>query len=411
MGLVSTISTAAASLKSITKSSTGVVKNANPSQLFSYRRNRTDRRVSLTVNPINGSNKPDLYINRVKYVLGDESFNKTGHQTLYGFLNKTLSGSAGLIFPYTPTIGISHSVNYETTEVLHSNITTSQYKNTPPPTITISDATFTADTRENALQMLSALWFLRACTKCDFGELAGSLAGMPPPILYLNGYNATMSNIPVIITGFSYSLPKDKDYVSIGINLDSNNEHLISNRVVYSDVTSGNFYDNIQGNIKYPKVSGVSYLRGALTSMSSIQTEAQQLESNLYNDYYFESWLPTTMTFSISLSIQPNLDKVQKQFSLKDYKNGWYNLGIDEPSQPASVKTIAAGKKSSSTDDDSWKSKFTSGFSEGLGDAIDTFKEKTAGIVKQKSKKGKAENSGKDAPARKVTYIGSGWTW
>ena len=61
--------------------------------------------------------------------------------------------------------------------------------------------------------MLSALWFLRACTKCDFGEYADkdtNIPGMPPPILYLNGYNQIMDNIPVLIERVDFTLPEDK---------------------------------------------------------------------------------------------------------------------------------------------------------------------------------------------------------
>lgn len=110
-------------------------------------------RVSLNISPINryiaNSNiTTTAYNNRAKYILGEDGLLKT----LFGPTN-------GLIFPYTPQINMQHNVNYEDVEILHSNLTYQYYKNTPPPPITIS-ADFTADTPENALYMLGAIWFL-----------------------------------------------------------------------------------------------------------------------------------------------------------------------------------------------------------------------------------------------------------
>lgn len=290
---------------------------------YSFQKARTDKRVSLNVSPLGST---ESFAQRVQYVLGLRKTVLTKGQTVYGFLYSCLSKSCGLIFPYTPNISISHSVNYDSTDITHSNLRLLHYKNTPPPTYQL-EATFTADTRENALHMLSALWFLRAVTKCDFGERGNTpntnnVAGMPPPILYLNGYDQIMDNIPVVVKSFSYSLPKDKDYVSLGINLDSS-AMAYSDRKLYSDV-NGQFYDNYDGNASGSE--GMKYLNGIANSIKELQSEATSMVSNRYNNYYFNNWLPTEMIFSIQLEVQPNMLKNKKQFDLNYYKMGIYNL-------------------------------------------------------------------------------------
>lgn len=294
---------------------------------YSFQKSRTDKRVSLNVAPLTKNGTVD-YIDRLKYVLGEGQYRLNVGQTIYGFLNSTLTGSCGLIFPYTPQVSFQYNVNYESVDITHSNLSYNFYKNSPPPSITI-DAIFTADTRANALHMLSALWFLRAVTKCDFGERAyvdkhkNAIPGMPPPILYLNGYNQIMDNIPVIVTGFSYNLPKDKDYVALGVNLDSNVQ-AFNDRKLYSDVSNDNFFDNFDGSIT--GASGMKYLNGIANSLKALQENPTTMESNRYNSYYFNNWLPTELSFNIQLKIQPNLLKHKKKFNLNWYKMGLFNL-------------------------------------------------------------------------------------
>lgn len=306
------------------------IKPKRTSYQYQFQKARTDKRVSLNVAPLqfdksgnfNPSKEP--FAKRIEYVLGSKIKTLPKGQTIYGFLNSCLSNSCGLIFPYTPTISISHQVNYERSDITHSNVAISHYKNTPPPSYSL-DAVFTADTRENALHMLSAIWFLRAVTKCDFGEQAnnGGEAGMPPPVLYLNGYNQIMDNIPVVVKSFSYSLPNDKDYVALGVNLDSSNM-VFNNRKQYSD-TNGDFYDNYDGNGS-SNVNGLTYLNGIINAVKNLQSDVTNISANRYNSWYFNNWLPTEMSFKIDLEVQPNLLKYKKQFNLDDYKMGAYNL-------------------------------------------------------------------------------------
>ena len=333
--------------------------SVKPQASYKFQKRRTDKRVSLNCTPLTTNTSTQEYIQRLKYVLGEGKKVLKKGQTVWGFLYSTLSKSCGIIFPYTPQISITHPVNYENTEIIHSNLAINHYKNTPPPTISL-DAVFTADTRANALHMLSALWFLRAVTKCDFGERANAdentVAGMPPPVLYLNGYNSILDNIPVVVTSFNYSLPKDKDYVALGVNLDSETQ-AFHDTYLYSDVSNNNLYASFDGNMSGSE--GMKYLNGVANSLKSLQESATIMETNRYNNYYFNNWLPTEISFHVDLKIQPNLLKYKKKFNLN-----WYKMGLDN---------------------------------------LDDYKGDTPIIIP--SKNGQTDVSGKDCDEKTVTYV------
>jgi len=302
------------------------VPTKKPQISYSMQKARTDKRVSLNCAPLTNNTNTQEYIQRLMYVLGEGKKTLKKGQTVWGFLYATLNKSCGLIFPYTPQITFNYNVNYEKSEITHSNLAINHYKNSPPPSISLS-ATFTADTRANALHMLSAIWFLRAVTKCDFGERANvdnnTIPGMPPPILYLNGYNSVMNNIPVVVTQFTYTLPQDKHYVSLGVNLDSETQ-AFNDIYLYSDASNGNLIASYNGNISGD--DGIKYLNGVANSLKSLQSNATMMETNRYNDYFFNNWLPTELKFDIQLQIQPNLLKFKKKFNLNWYKMGLVNL-------------------------------------------------------------------------------------
>lgn len=175
--------------------------------------NNFSKKVSLNIAPINKSINITNYMgesewnSRLGYVLGDS-----------GFLYNLFGPTNGIVFPYTPKINFEHSVNYEETEILHSNLKVNHYKNTPPPSITLT-AEFTADGNENTRYMYGVMHFLRAVSKCEFGEEVFTnrkeQAGVPPPILYLNGWGNLINNIPVVIKSFGINLDNNKHYVHL----------------------------------------------------------------------------------------------------------------------------------------------------------------------------------------------------
>lgn len=223
----------------------------------------TDKRVSLTVRPRIYNVTDDSFVERVKKIL---STNKTSTD---GILYKALGNSFGIIFPYTPIInGFGKTVSYETVQIPHSNLSFNQYKNTSSNDISLK-AKFTADNRKNALSMISSIWFLNACSSSKFGKNDDE-AGLPPPVLYLNGYDDMIDNIPVVISSFDYNLDDKSQYVKLIV---SSNGEII-----------------------------------------------EELEKKKTDDLIY--WLPTELDISIKLKIQPNVRKVYDEWSLDKYKKG-----------------------------------------------------------------------------------------
>lgn len=192
--------------KAVTKKINSITNNNPYHEKIDY-----SKKVSLNVAPINkevnisSTLDKESWESRLGYILGNDT-----SKLLYSLFAST----RGIVFPYTPSIKMEHAVSYEQTDIIHSNLSVQHYKNTPPPSINVT-ADFTADNQKNALYMYGAMCFLRAMTKCEFGlkTIKNGKEGVPPPILYLNGWGNMINNIPVVITNFSIDLPKDKHYV------------------------------------------------------------------------------------------------------------------------------------------------------------------------------------------------------
>lgn len=308
-----------------------------------------DKRVALTVSPKTYQRDETLFADKVTRVLGEkrvsQSWIKSGSY-FYGLLRNALGTSSGLIFPYTPSVSFSHQTNYNTVEIIHSNMTYNYYKNSPPPSIKI-DSKFTADNRDNALHMLSAIWFLVACSKCEFGEKS-AYAGLPPPVLYLNGYDHLMDNIPVVITGVSYSYPEAKHYVNLVLDFSQEYNHrgkewkggdLSFENDSFCKIYTGSTLSVSEKEKRYvqydlgddhlSRVAGEFESRVApeyLDRVKSIEDVWKPVggQSTSYKDngIVYSFWLPTDIQIGITLAVQPNLIKTRKQWTLEGYKSG-----------------------------------------------------------------------------------------
>lgn len=123
-----------------------------------------------------------------------------------------LKDAGGLVFPYTPTISISHSATYNDIPVTHSNYQFVGYESSRVDTISVSGP-FNVEDGAQALYWIAAVHFLRSVTKMFTGE--GDLQGNPPPILKFNGYgDFVFKNIPVVVKSFTIDLPIDANYIT-----------------------------------------------------------------------------------------------------------------------------------------------------------------------------------------------------
>lgn len=138
---------------------------------------------------------------------------------LYGTNDSTgvtspLRATRGVVFPYTPTITMSHTANYSQMTPIHANTDYFLYSNTPAVQIQISGQ-FSAQNEAEAQYMIAAMHFFRTVTKMHFGETDEN-RGLPPPIVILSGHGDFMLNdLSGIVTSFSMDLPPNVDYLEI----------------------------------------------------------------------------------------------------------------------------------------------------------------------------------------------------
>jgi len=124
---------------------------------------------------------------------------------------KPLDATNGLVFPYTPTILIQHSANYDAMQPTHSNYPFPAYQNSQIDDIVIT-GDFFCENAVDAQYWVATLHYLRSVTKMAYGQSTN--AGSPPPLVFLNGYgDFVFPNVPVIIKTFSVDLPSDVDYI------------------------------------------------------------------------------------------------------------------------------------------------------------------------------------------------------
>ena len=125
---------------------------------------------------------------------------------------KPLQETGGFVFPFLPTITMSHTANYQPMDIVHTNYPFYAYKNSQVDEITITGK-FTVQDANEGQYWLAAVHFLRSVTKMYFGQ--GPNLGNPPPICVLNGYgDFVYNNVSVVIKSFTVNMSADVDYVS-----------------------------------------------------------------------------------------------------------------------------------------------------------------------------------------------------
>ena len=117
-----------------------------------------------------------------------------------------------MVFPYTPTIILSHTANYNQVQPIHNNYPFFAYQNSSVDQLVITGQFYNQNSIE-AQYWIACLHYLRSVTKMDYGT--GPNAGTPPPIVKLNGYgDYVFKDTPVIITNFTVDMPNEVDYIS-----------------------------------------------------------------------------------------------------------------------------------------------------------------------------------------------------
>lgn len=128
-----------------------------------------------------------------------------------------LATTNGMLFPYTPTISYSQSVNYMDMQLVHSNTDYQAYTRTPSVKISLNGK-FTVQNQQEGKYALAALHFLKTASKSHFGQ-NDTKAGLPPPVLLLNGYGNFMFNrLRVILLSHTWNFDDTVDYISVDIS-------------------------------------------------------------------------------------------------------------------------------------------------------------------------------------------------
>jgi hypothetical protein len=124
-----------------------------------------------------------------------------------------LVNTQGLVWPYLPSITMSHSATYDTIQTAHTNYPFYAYKSSQVDDISIAGQ-FTVQSEDEGIYWLAAVHFLRTVTKMYFGQ--GPNLGNPPPICKLNGYgDFVYNNVPIIVKSFNVTLEKECDYIAV----------------------------------------------------------------------------------------------------------------------------------------------------------------------------------------------------
>ena len=159
---------------------------------------------------------------RVRLSPVSPSFYGTGTYGPYGgapvaSIMQPLIETNGVLFPYSPSINVEHSVDYSDVSLVQTNMDYLVYRRTPSVTLTITGK-FTCQTQAEGQYALAAVHFFRTASLMYFGEKAGANAGLPPPILQLSGYGTYMfNNLNCTLKSHSYGYNDQIDTVQINV--------------------------------------------------------------------------------------------------------------------------------------------------------------------------------------------------
>ena len=178
--------------------------------------------------------------------------------------------AGGLVFPYTPTMIISHTANYSAVHPVHTNYPFYAYENSQVDQLVITGSFIVQNSLE-AQYWVAVMHYLRSITKMYYGQ--STPQGAPPPIVKLNGYgDYVFNNVPVIVTNFTIDMPQDVDYIATELGVQNNNQ------LVSTD------FDTPSNSLSYaPSESQITIQVQPIYSRA--QTERFSLNSFINGDY------------------------------------------------------------------------------------------------------------------------------
>lgn len=262
---------------------------------------------------------------RVRISLADKSdiFYKDPLQ-LNTALMYPLVETNGVIFPYTPSITIGHSANYNSQALTHSNYPAQFYTNSEVNDITISGE-FTVQSPEEGQYLMAAVYFFRSATKMFFGQ--GTNVGNPPPIVFLDGYGSHyFPHVPCVITNFTHTLPNEVDYIKVPIT----NTFLedVALEKPNANIGSVQNAEYVPSLLDSSNTSGRVTKSGAVLGVdapaysSSPTSEAAGRMTQQYKNIVSSTRVPTSSTISITLRTVYSRKNLHDRFDLNKFAKG-----------------------------------------------------------------------------------------
>jgi len=211
----------------------------------------------------------------------------------------------GVIFPYTPTVSMTHAAQYSTQQLTHSNYPAHFYNNSEVADIQVSGE-FTVQNMEDGQYLMAAVYFFRSATKMFFGQ--GSNVGNPPPIVFLDGYGSHyFPHVPCVITQFSHTLPSEVDYMQVPI----------SQTVLDTSPTDPNRSVNLTPEEQ-------KYVPSLLVSNTQATTPSTQatVRNSRTKTITTTTRVPTTSTVSVTLRPVYSRKNLHERFDLEKFAAG-----------------------------------------------------------------------------------------
>lgn len=214
---------------------------------------------------------------------------------IYGSgLASILNDTNGMVFPYQPTITYQQEVTYQNIEMVHTNQDFLAYTRTPALKLQV-DGEFSVQNQAEGRYALACIHFLRMVSKMWFGgsSLESRMKqGTPPPVLLFDAYGQYMFNqLPVVLTQFSVTLPKDVDYVPVKIGSNGTTAQMAP-----------------QANDVYSALSLIN---------------SRSVSENTNVGY---AWLPAVFSVTVQLTVQ-NTPKRLRAFDMAKFRDGWLLKG------------------------------------------------------------------------------------
>jgi hypothetical protein len=241
-----------------------------------------------------------------------------------------IKNAGGLIFPYTPTISIGSSVSYSDQNMTHSNYQFTAYQSSRTNEIQVI-GDFPVEDSDQGAYWLAVLHFLRSVTKMYTGNVGDSNPGNPPPVLNFSAYgDFVFKNIPVVVTNFSVSLPKEVDYIAVnplvtssitGSSTSTSYGNQADGLARLANLTSGALsaigQTNAAGLVRVGAgILGAfdSFNRTTVTNVTGTSSSANAVGS---------SHVPTNSSISVTLKPIYSREKI-RNFSLNTFISGGY---------------------------------------------------------------------------------------